>query len=153
MVDIYYISSYISSYMITQTNCGPVTTANIRYIRGTSETTVRISQPYNTAISRKVVGKSARDNPKRDCGWFWVHFSSKKFERMALEAMDMCLRVLKESTTNQFDSFNRQEQCIDHIPCCLSGLSRAHFYDNLSRNSCMRVAHKPITTLRRLLNY
>ena len=100
MVDIYYISSYISSYMITQTNCGPVTTANIRYIRGTSETTVRISQPYNTAISRKVVGKSARDNPKRDCGWFSVHFSSKKFERMALEAMDMCLRVLKESTTN-----------------------------------------------------
>ena len=49
----------------------------------------------------------------------------------------MCLRVLKESTTNQFDSFNRQEQCIDHILCCLSGLSRAHFYDNLSQNSCI----------------
>ena len=24
----------------------------------------------HTAISRKVVGKSARDNPKRHCGWF-----------------------------------------------------------------------------------
>ena len=24
----------------------------------------------NTAISRKVVGKSARDNPERYCGWF-----------------------------------------------------------------------------------
>ena len=24
-----------------------------------------------TAISRKVVGKSARDNPERYCGWFW----------------------------------------------------------------------------------
>ena len=23
-----------------------------------------------TAISRKVVGKSARDNPERSCGWF-----------------------------------------------------------------------------------
>ena len=23
-----------------------------------------------TAISRKVVGKSARDNPERHCGWF-----------------------------------------------------------------------------------
>ena len=23
-----------------------------------------------TAISKKVVGKSARDNPERDCGWF-----------------------------------------------------------------------------------
>ena len=25
--------------------------------------------PY-TAISRKVVGESARNNPERDCGWF-----------------------------------------------------------------------------------
>ena len=33
-----------------------------------------------TAISRKVVGKSARDNPERHCGWFWVLFFSKKFE-------------------------------------------------------------------------
>ena len=24
-----------------------------------------------TAISRKVVGKSARDNPERYCGWFY----------------------------------------------------------------------------------
>ena len=23
-----------------------------------------------TAISRKIVGKSARDNPERHCGWF-----------------------------------------------------------------------------------
>ena len=37
--------------------------------------------PY-TAISRKVVGKSARDNPERHCGWFWVLCSSKKFERI-----------------------------------------------------------------------
>ena len=28
-----------------------------------------------------------------------------------------------------------QEQCIDHIPYYLSGLSPAHFSDNLSRNS------------------
>ena len=26
----------------------------------------------NTAISRKVVGKSAHNNPERYCGWFWV---------------------------------------------------------------------------------
>ena len=31
-----------------------------------------------------------------------------------------------------------QEQCIEHIPYYLSGLSRAHFSDNLSRNSCIR---------------
>ena len=36
----------------------------------------------NTAISRKVDGKSASDNPERHCGWFWVHCSSEKFERI-----------------------------------------------------------------------
>ena len=60
----------------------------------------------NTAISRKVVGKSARGNPEQYCGWFWVHCSSKKFARiMALEAMAICLRVLKESNKCRFDSY------------------------------------------------
>ena len=27
----------------------------------------------------------------------------------------MCLRVLKESNKSKFDSYRRQEQCIDHI--------------------------------------
>ena len=80
-----------------------------------------------TAISRKVVGKSARDNLERYCGWLWGHCSSKKFERMVREATDICLRVLKESNKSRFDSFSRYEQCIDHIPYYLSGLSRAHF--------------------------
>ena len=53
------------------------------------------------AISRKVVGKSARNNPKRYCGRFWVHRSSKKFERMAREAMNVCSRVLKESNKSR----------------------------------------------------
>ena len=42
--------------------------------------------------------------------------------------MEMCLRVLKESNKSRFDSYSRQEQCIDHIPYYLSGLSRAHFF-------------------------
>ena len=29
-----------------------------------------LSLMLNTAISRKFVGKSARDNPERHCGWF-----------------------------------------------------------------------------------
>ena len=29
--------------------------------------------------------------------------------------MKMCLRVLKESNKSKFDSYSRQEQCIDHI--------------------------------------
>ena len=32
----------------------------------------------------KVVRKSARDNPKRYCGWFGVHCSSEKFERIGM---------------------------------------------------------------------
>ena len=59
-----------------------------------------------TAVSRKVVGKSALHHPERYCGWFLVHCSSKKFERMALEAVDVCLRVLKESSKSRFDSYS-----------------------------------------------
>ena len=81
-----------------------------------------------TAVSRKVVGKSARDNPERYCGWFCLPCSPKKFERMAREATDICWRVLMESNKSRFDSYSREEQCIDHIPYYLSGLSRAHFF-------------------------
>ena len=72
---------------------------------------------FYTAISRKVVRKSARDNPERYCGWFWVHCSSKKFERMAREAMDVCLRVLKESNKSRFDSYSVRNSVliISHI--------------------------------------
>ena len=91
-----------------------------------------------TAISRKVVGKSARDNPERYCGWFLVHCFSKKFQRMAREAMDVCLRVLKESNKSRFDSYSVRNSVliISHITFrdC-----RVHsFSDNLSRNSCIR---------------
>ena len=47
---------------------------------------------------------------------------------MVREATDICLRVLKESNKSRFDSFSPFEQCIDHIPYYLSGLSRAHFF-------------------------
>ena len=92
----------------------------------------------NTAISRKVVGKSARDNPKRYCGWFRVHCFSKKFQRMAREAMNVCLRVLKESNKSRFDSYSVRKSAliISHITFrdC-----RVHsFFDNLSRNSCIQ---------------
>ena len=56
---------------------------------------------------------------------------SKKFERMAGEAMDVCLRVLKESNkSSEVRQLQCQEQCIaiDHSPCYLLGLLRAHFF-------------------------
>ena len=39
----------------TQTNSGPVTTATIPYIRGTSETIARILQPYNIRVAHKPI--------------------------------------------------------------------------------------------------
>ena len=39
----------------TQTNSGPVTTATIPYIRGTSETIARILQPYNMPVAYKPI--------------------------------------------------------------------------------------------------
>ena len=93
------------------------------------------------AIWRKVVGKSARDNPERYWGWFWVLCSSKKFERMAGEALDVCLRMLKESDHRRFNSHSVRNSVliISHITFqdC-----RVHiFSDNLSRNSCTLLAN------------
>ena len=88
---------------------------------------------YVSAISRKIVGKSARDNTDRYCGWFSVHFSLKIFERMALEAMDVCLRVhvLKESNKSKFDSYSviNSVSSISHIfrDCRLYIFSRQPF--------------------------
>ena len=39
----------------TQTNSGPVTTATLPYIRGTSETIARILQPYNIRVAHKPI--------------------------------------------------------------------------------------------------
>ena len=39
----------------TQTNSGPVTTATIPYIIGTSETIARILQPYNIRVAHKPI--------------------------------------------------------------------------------------------------
>ena len=39
----------------THTNSGPVTTATIQYIRGTSETITRILQPYNIGVAHKPI--------------------------------------------------------------------------------------------------
>ena len=83
---------------------------------------------WYTAVSRKVVEKSARDNLERYCGWFLVHCFSKKFQRMARNSMDVCLRVLKESNKSRCDSYSVKNKCLDYIPYYLSGLSRALFF-------------------------
>ena len=75
-------------------------------------------------VIKKIVGKSTRKQPERYCRWFWVDCSSKKFKRMTLKAMDVCLRVLKESSKSKFDRCNvRNRVYIDHIPYYFSVLS------------------------------
>ena len=61
-------------------------------------------------------------------GGFEFSFFQRNLKELVRKAMGMCLRVLKESNRSRFDSYSRQEQCIDHIPYYLSGLSRAHFF-------------------------
>ena len=61
-------------------------------------------------------------------GGFQFSFFQRNLKELARKAMEMCLRVLKESNKSKFDSYSCQEQCIDHIPYYLSGLSRAHFF-------------------------
>ena len=92
-----------------------------------------------TAISRKVVGKSARNNTKRNCGWFWVHWFSKKFEIMAGEATDVCLLVLKESNKSSFDSYSVRNSVMTIFHITFQNCRMHIFSDNLCQNTCIHV--------------
>ena len=91
----------------------------------------------HTAISRKVVGKVHATIPKGIVGGFEFTVLSKKFERMAREAMDIGLRVLKESNKSRFDSYSVRNSVL-LISHTTFRDCRVHiFSDNLSRNSSM----------------
>ena len=109
---------------------------------------------FYTAISRKVVGKSACDNPKRYCGWFWVHCSSKKFERMAREVMDICLRLLKESNKGRFESYSVRNRVLIISHITFRDCHVHIFSDNLSWNSCIhnRQSNKQLFFLLEFVN-
>jgi len=62
-----------------------------------------------TAVSRKVVGKSARDNPEGIVGGFEFTVLQRNLKELARKAMKMCLRVLTERNKSRFDSYSRQE--------------------------------------------
>ena len=79
------------------------------------------------AYFEKNCRKKCTQQSRKYRGWFWVNWSSKKIERMTREAIDACLRVLKESkkvgstatvsgTVYWWDSM---------LP---SGLTHAHFF-------------------------
>ena len=96
--------------------------------------------PLNIQLFRERLSEKVHAT-HRYCGWFLVHCFSKKFQTMAREAMDVCLRVLKESNKSRFDSYSVRNSVliISHITFrdC-----RVHsFSDNLSRNSCKLKSH------------
>ena len=65
---------------------------------------------------------------KGTVGCFEFAVFQRNLKELSRKAMDVRLRVLKECNKSRFDSYSRQEQCIDHILYYLSGLLRAHFF-------------------------
>ena len=85
----------------------------------------RLSEKVHATISKGIVGG------------FEFSVFQRNLKELARKAMEMCLRVLKESNKSRFDSYSVRNSVliISHITFrdC-----RAHiFSDNLSRNSCI----------------
>ena len=76
----------------------------------------RLSEKVNATIPKGIVGG------------FEFSVLQRNLKELARKATEMYFRVLEESNKRRFDSYGCQEQCIDHIPYYLSGLSRAHFF-------------------------
>ena len=81
-------------------------------------------QLFRERLSEKVHATT----PNGIVGGFELTVLQRNLKELARKAMEICLPVLKESNKSRFDSYSRQEQCIDHIPYYISGLSRAHFF-------------------------
>ena len=64
----------------------------------------------------------------------------KEFERMAGEAMDICLRVLEESNKSRFDSYSVRNSLLRISHITFRDCRVYIFSDNLSRNSCEPIA-------------
>ena len=91
--------------------------------------------PYIQLFRERLSEKVHATIPKGIVGGFKFTVLQRNLKELVRKAVEMCLRVLKESNKSSFDRYSCQKQCIDHIPYYLSGLSRAHFSDNLSRHS------------------
>ena len=99
--------------------------------------------PY-TAVSRKIVGKSARDNPGRYCGWFCLPCSPKEIEIMAREATDICSRVSEWKATKVGSTATVVRISVLIISHITFRECHVHiFSDNLSQNSCVSFSTVP----------
>ena len=93
----------------------------------------RFIQLFRERLSGKVLATIL----KGIMGGFEFPFFQRNLKELVREAMEMCLRELKESNKSRFDSYSVRDSVliISHITFrdC-----RVHsFYDNLSRNSCI----------------
>ena len=74
----------------------------------------------------------------------WVILRSLFFkesqDRMAREAMDICLRVLKESNKSRFDSYKVRNRVLIISHITFRDCRVQIFSDNLSRNGCMALS-------------
>ena len=94
-------------------------------------------QTWYTAISRKGE-KSARDDPERYCGWFWAHYSSTKFEIVAREAMNVCVRMLNFSYKSSFFSYSTSGTVYWSYPILSFGIVACTFCPTtFLQNSCI----------------
>ena len=66
--------------------------------------------------------------PKGIVGGFEFSVFQRNLKELARKAMEMCFRVLKERNKSRFDSYSRQEQCIDHIPILPLGIVACTFF-------------------------
>ena len=75
--------------------------------------------------------------PKGIAGEFEFTIFSMKFERMAQEAMDIRLQVLKECNKSSFDSNSVRNSVLIMSHITSRDCHMHIFSDNLSQNSCI----------------
>ena len=90
-------------------------------------------QLFRERLSEKVYATI----PKGIVGGFEFTVLQRNLKELTQRPRKCVGECLAESNKSRFDSYSRQERCIDHTPYFLSGLSRAHFFQQPSRNSCI----------------
>ena len=92
------------------------------------------SKSYTAVFRERFSEKAHATIPKGIVDGFKVHCSSKNFERMARQAIDLCLRVLKESNKSRFDSYSVRNSVMIIYHIAFRDCRVHIFSDNLSRN-------------------
>ena len=92
----------------------------------------RLSEKVHATIPKSIVG-------------FWVHCSSKNFEILAREVMDICLGVLKESNKVGSTATTPEKMYWSYpiLPTIPFGIVASTFSDNLSRKRKIRKRRIP----------